>query len=87
MRSKQRDTIPKDNSLIRMETSTYNGFHSTSAALFAYSGVVVGVRVPLFATQDAGGTTCLAPLVQHTLSSKVVNNAANSIRRKEIRVV
>ena len=36
LRSKQRDPNPKDNSLIRKETSTYKGFHHTSAALFSY---------------------------------------------------
>ena len=30
--SKQRDPNPKDNSLIRKATSTYKGFHYTSAA-------------------------------------------------------
>ena len=37
---------PKDDSLIRMETSTYKGFHSTFAALVSYEGVFVRVRVP-----------------------------------------
>ena len=36
---------------MRKETSTYKGFNSTFAALFSYQGVVVRVRVPLFATQ------------------------------------
>ena len=48
--SKHRDPNPKDNSLIRKDTSKYKGFHSTFAALFSYSGVSVRVRVPLFAT-------------------------------------
>ena len=51
VRSKQRDPNPKDNSLIRKETSTYKGFHSTFAAWSSYQGVVVRLRVPLFATQ------------------------------------
>ena len=33
LRRKRRDPIPKDNSLIRKETSSYKGFHSTFAAL------------------------------------------------------
>ena len=49
VRSKQRDPDPKDNYLIRKETSTYKGLHSTFAALFSCWGVVVRVRVPLFA--------------------------------------
>ena len=51
IRSKQRDPNPKGNSLVRKETSTYKGFHSMFAALFSYQGVVVRIRVPLFAAQ------------------------------------
>ena len=36
LRSKQRHPNPKDDSLIRKQTSTYKGFHSTFAALFSY---------------------------------------------------
>ena len=36
IRSKQRDPNPKDDSLIRKETSTYEGFHSTVGALLSY---------------------------------------------------
>ena len=36
--------------LPKKETSTSEGFHSTVAALFSYWGVLVRVRVPLFAT-------------------------------------
>ena len=36
VRSKQRDPNPKGNSLVRKDTSTYKGFHSTFAALFSY---------------------------------------------------
>ena len=39
-RSKQRDPNPKDNSLIRKETSTYKGSHDTFAALLSYRVVV-----------------------------------------------
>ena len=35
LRSNQRDPNPKDNSLIRKQTST-KGFHSTFAALLSY---------------------------------------------------
>ena len=51
LRSKQRDPNPKDDSLIRKETSTYKGPHAMFAALLSYQGVVVRVRVPLLATQ------------------------------------
>ena len=57
LRSKQRDPNPKDNSLLRKETSTYKGFHSTSAALFSYCRVVARVRVPLFATRHQHSAT------------------------------
>ena len=36
VRSRQRDPTLQDDSLIRKETSTYKGFHSTFAALFSY---------------------------------------------------
>ena len=49
-RGKQRDPNPKDNSLVRKETPTYKGFHSTLAALFSYEWAVARVRVPLSAT-------------------------------------
>ena len=51
IRGKQRDPNPKYNSLIRKQSSTSEGLHSTLAALCSSQGVVVRVRVPLFATQ------------------------------------
>ena len=46
--SKQMDPNPKDNSLVRKDTSAYNnGCYSTFAALFSYQGAFVRVRVPL----------------------------------------
>ena len=36
IRSKHRDPNPNDNSLIRKETSTYKGFHSTFVALLCF---------------------------------------------------
>ena len=48
--SKQRDPNPEDNSLIRKDTSTYEGSHSTFAAVLSYYGASVRVRVPLFAS-------------------------------------
>ena len=52
-RRKQRDPNPKDYSLTRKET--------LAAALFTYQGVVVGVRVHLFAAQDGNDApaTCV----------------------------
>ena len=45
----ERDPNPKDNSFITKETSTYERFQSTFAALFSYYGVVSPrVRVPSF---------------------------------------
>ena len=34
--SNDRDPNPRETSLIRKDTSTYKGFHSTFAALFSY---------------------------------------------------
>ena len=42
---------PKASSLTGKDTSASKGFHSTFAALFSYQGVVVRVRVALFATK------------------------------------
>ena len=56
-----RDPNPKDNSLMREQLSTYKGFHSTLAALFSHEGVVVRVRVPLFATHERRAAACHLP--------------------------
>ena len=56
IRSKHRDPSTKDNSLIRKETSTHKGFHHTFAAMLSYQGILVKVRVPLFATHPRVST-------------------------------
>ena len=47
----RKDPNPKDNSLLRKDTSACEGFRSTCAASFSYRGVVARVRATSFATQ------------------------------------
>lgn len=76
IRSKQRDPNPKDNSLTRKETFTYKGFHDTVAALFSCEGVVVRIRVPVFATRMIILGGCALQGVPHQVLFKLTTAIA-----------